>query len=131
MPPCPPLGDALKVIYSDGCEYAFCKVPKRYEIIHNNNIAITSLTGPQRTLLFSCQVVPDSFRPHRWQHTRLPCPSLSPRVCQSSCPLNQWCHPTISYSVTLFFCLHSFPASGSFPMSWQFVSGGQVLELQL
>ena len=49
-------------------------------------------------------------------------------VCPSSCPLNQWCHPTISSSVAPFsFCLHSFPASGSFPMSWVFPSGSQSI----
>ena len=52
------------------------------------------------------------------QHSRLPCPSPSPRVFPSSCPLNQWRHPTISSSVTLFsFCLQSFLTSGSFPVS--------------
>ena len=57
---------------------------------------------------------------------RLPCPSLSPGVCSNSCPLNQWCHPTISSSVTSFsFCLQSFPPSGPFPVSWLFTSGGQ------
>ena len=62
---------------------------------------------------------------HEMQHTRLLCSSPSPRVCPSSCPLNWWCHPTISSSVTLFsFCLHSFPASVSFPMSQLFSSGG-------
>ena len=55
---------------------------------------------------------------------RPPCPSPSPRVCPSSCPLHQWCHPAISSSDTLFsFCLQSFPASGTFPMSWLFTSG--------
>ena len=59
-----------------------------------------------------------TLRFHVLQHTRLPCPSLSPGVCSSSCPLSQWCNPTISSSATLFsFCLQSFPASGSFPMS--------------
>ena len=48
----------------------------------------------------------------------------APRICPSSCPLNQWCHPTISSSVA-FFCLQSFPASGSFPMSQLFTSDGQ------
>ena len=61
------------------------------------------------------------------QHARLPCPSPSLRVCPSSCPLHQWCHPTISTSVTLFFCLWSFSASGSFPMCWLFASGGQSI----
>ena len=55
----------------------------------------------------------------------LPCPSLSPRVCSNSCPLSQWCYLTISSSATLFFCLPSFPASGTFPMSWLLTSGGQ------
>ena len=54
------------------------------------------------------------------------CPSLSHGVCSNSCPLSRWCHPTISSSATLFsFCLLSFPASGSFPVSCLFTSGGQ------
>ena len=53
-----------------------------------------------------------SLQPHGLQHTRLPCPSLSPRVCSNSCPLSQWCHPIISSSVTPFSsCLQSFSAS--------------------
>ena len=61
----------------------------------------------------------------RLQHARLPCPSLFPRVCSSSYSLNQWCHPTISFSVVPFsFYLQSFPVSGSFPMSWLFISDG-------
>ena len=52
------------------------------------------------------------LRPHGLQHTRLPCPSLSPGICSNSSPLSRWCHPTISYSVIPFsFCLQSFPAS--------------------
>ena len=47
-------------------------------------------------LLFSCSVVSDSLWPHGLQHTRLPCPSLSPGFCSNSCPLSWWCHPTIS-----------------------------------
>ena len=57
--------------------------------------------------------------PHGLQHSKLPCPSLSPRVCSNSRPLSQWCYLTISSPAALFsFCLQSFPASGSFPMSW-------------
>ena len=68
----------------------------------------------------------NSLRPHGLWHARLPCPSLSPRVCSNSCPLSRWCHPTISSSVVPFSsCLQSFPASGSFPMSQVFTSGGQ------
>ena len=77
-------------------------------------------------LLFSRSVVPDSLWPHGLQHTRLLCPSLAPQICSKSCPWSQWCHPTISFSVTpLSSCLQSFPASGSFLASWFFTSGGQ------
>ena len=78
-------------------------------------------------LLLSCSVVSDSLWPHRQQHARLPCPSLSPRVCSNSCPLSQWRHPTISSSIIPFSCLQSFPASGSFPNSLLFASGGQSI----
>ena len=75
--------------------------------------------------LFSCKAVSDSLRPHGLQYARLPCPSPSPGACSNSCPLSRWCHPTISFSVALFFCLESFPASRSFSMSRLFISGGQ------
>ena len=79
-------------------------------------------------LLFSCQVLSDSYWCHRLQHARLPCPLPSPRICPSPCLFKWWCHPTISSSVTLFFfCLQSFPASGSFPMSQLFTLGGQSI----
>ena len=62
--------------------------------------------------------------PHGLQHTRLPRPSLSPRVCSNSCPLSRWCYLTISSSATLFSsCPQSFPASGSSPVSQLFASG--------
>ena len=86
----------------------------------------------RNNLSFSHKVVSDSLGLHGLQYGRLPCPSLSPWVCSHSCPLSRWCHPTISSSVTLFSsCLQSFAASGSFPVSRLFESGGQVLELQL
>ena len=69
--------------------------------------------------------MPKSLWTHGMQHTRSPCPSPSPRVCSNSCPLSQWCHPTISSSVAPFSCSQSFPASGSFPVSQLFTSGGQ------
>ena len=76
-------------------------------------------------LLFICSVMSSFLWPHGLQHARLPCPSLSPRACSSSCPLNQWCIPTISSSVIpSSSCLQSFPASGSFPMSHLSASGG-------
>ena len=79
-------------------------------------------------LLFSGSVVSNSLRPHELHHTRLPCPSLSPRVCSNLCPLSWRCYLTISSSAaTFFFCLQSFPASGSFPMSWLFTSDAQSI----
>ena len=69
---------------------------------------------------YRCSVLKSclTLGPHEPEHARLPCSSLSPRVCSNSCPLSQWCHPAISSSAALFsFCLQSFPASGSFPMS--------------
>ena len=74
---------------------------------------------------FSRSVMSDSLRPHEPQHTRPPCPSPTPRVHPNPSPLSQWCHPTISSSVFPFSCLQSFQASGSFPMSYFFTSGGQ------
>ena len=75
---------------------------------------------------FSRSVVSNSLWPHGQQHARLPCPSPTPKACSNSCPLSQWCHPTISSSVIPFSSyLQSFQASGSFPMSQLFASGGQ------
>ena len=71
-----------------------------------------------------------SLRPHGLQHTRPPCPSPTPGVYSNSCPLSRWCHPTILSSVNSFFSgLQSFPASGSFPMSQFFASGGQSIRV--
>ena len=67
-----------------------------------------------------------TLQPHGLQHTRLPCPSPTPRTYSNSCPLSQWCHPTISSSVVPFSShLQSFPASGSalcirWPKYWSF-----------
>ena len=72
------------------------------------------------------------LRPHGLQHTRVPCPSPTPGAYSNSCPSSWWYHPNISSSVVPFFsCLQSFPASGSFPMSQFFASGGQSIEFQL
>ena len=79
-----------------------------------------------RSVQFSRSVMSNSLWPHGLQHARPPCSSPVPRVYSNSCPLSQWCHPTISSSVIPFSsCLQSFPASGSFPMSQFFTSGGQ------
>ena len=70
----------------------------------------------------------DSLWPHEPQHARTPCPSPTPRAYSNSCPLSQWCHPTISSSIAPFSSYpKSFPASGSFQMSQFFASGGQSI----
>ena len=72
----------------------------------------------------------NSLRTHGLQDARLPCPSPTPRTCPKSYLLSWWCHPIISSSVAPFFsCPPSFPASGSFPMSWIFSSGGQRIRV--
>ena len=77
---------------------------------------------------FSRSVLSDYLWPRGLQHTRLACPSPIPRVYTNSCPLNQWCHPTISSSVVPFSsCPQSLPASWPFPMSQFFASGGQSI----
>ena len=77
-----------------------------------------SLVPQPSPLLFSRSAVSHSLQPHGLQHSRLPCPSPSPRTCTNSCPLSQSCHPTISFSVIPFSsCPLSFPVSGSVVMS--------------
>ena len=79
-------------------------------------------------LQFSHSVVSPSLPPHGLQYARLLCPSPSPRAYSNSCPSSQWYHPTTSCSVVCFSsCLQSFSASGSFPMSHFFTSGGQSI----
>ena len=89
-----------------------------------NTVVGLVLTQPgsilNASLLSSCPVV---HWPHRLQHARAPCPSQSPGVCPSSRSLHQWCRPAITSSDALFsYCLQSFPASGTFPMSYLFTS---------
>jgi len=77
---------------------------------------------------FSCSVMSNSLRLHRLQHARPPCPSPTPRAYSNSRSLSRWCHPTISSSVIpVSYCLQSFLASGSFPMSQFFTSSGQSI----
>ena len=76
----------------------------------------------------SRSVVSSSLRSHGLKHARLSCPSPTPGACSNSCPSSWWCHPTISFSVIPFSsCLQSFLASGSFPLSQFFASGGQSI----
>ena len=82
----------------------------------------SSVSSVSRSVVFG------SLQPRRLQHTRPPCPSPTPRACSNSCPSSQWCYPTDLTSVVPFSsCLQSFPASGFFPMSQFFPSGGQSI----
>ena len=77
---------------------------------------------------FSHSVVSSALSPHELQHARPPCPSPTPGVYLNSCPLSQWCHPTISPSLISFSsCPQSFLVSGSFQMSQLLASGGQSI----
>ena len=94
-------------------------LPFNFNILENNEIL---------SVQFSCSVMSKSLQSHGLHHTRLPCPSPIPRVCSNSCPLSQWCHPTMSSSVVPFSsCLQSLSASGSFQISQFFTSGGQSI----
>ena len=85
-------------------------------------------TGKKLHSQSSCSVMSNSLQPHGLQHTRLPCPSPTPGACSNSHPSSQWCHPTISSSVIpVSPWLQLFPASGSFPVSQFFTSGGQSI----
>ena len=95
---------------------------------HDSNLCYSRINYNPGSVQFGGPVMSDSLWPHGLQHTSLPCPSPTPKACSNSCPLSQWCHPTISSSVIPFFsCLQSFPASGFFPMSQFFALSGQSI----
>ena len=95
---------------------------------NNSFWKLSSILSHLFSVQFSCSVVSNSLWPHGLQHTRLPCPSPTPGACLNSCPSSQWCHLAISSSVIPFSsCLQFFPASGSFPKSQFFASGGQSI----
>ena len=86
------------------------------------------LTSLINSVQFSCSVVSNSLWPHGLQHARPSCPSPTPGVSWNSCPLSQWCHPTISSSVVpISSCLQSLPEAWSFQMTQFFASGGQSI----
>ena len=84
----------------------------------------------EESVQFSHSVMSDSLQPRVLQQARLPCPSPTPGACSNSCLSSWWCHLTISTSVFPFSsCFQSFPASGSFPKSQFFASGGQTIRV--
>ena len=121
LPSSPALSTCLSM-----CIYfwALCSVP----LIHMSDFLPIPYNLDYCSVKFSRSVVSDSLWPHGLQHARPPCPSPTPTVYPDSCALSQWCHPTISFSIIpSSSCLQSFPASGSFPMSQLFISGGQSI----
>ena len=105
----------------------FVPWPQIWTTLHKMGMAISPPHKDEMRVLSSrCSVVSNSLESHGLQHTRLPCPTLSARVCSDSGPPSRWCHPTVLSSVAPFSsCPQSFPTSGSFPMSRLFASGGQ------
>ena len=86
-----------------------------------NSIRLFEFSSVSRSVMF------DSLQPQGLQHARLPCPLPTLGAYWNSCPSSWWCHPTNSSSVIPFSHLQSFPASGSFPVSQFFESGGQSI----
>ena len=110
-------------IYIDLC-VVNCKFADSWFIFNH----LTVLNPYFSSVQFSRSVMSDSLWPHKLQHANISCPSSAPGAYSRSCPLSQWCHPTLSSSVTpLSSCPQSFPESGSFRMSWLLASGGQSI----
>ena len=113
-----------------------CEMPGRMKHKLESGLTEEKLTTsdiqmtPHLSVQFSHSVLSNSLQPHELQQNRPSYPSPTPRVYPNSCPLSQWCHPTISSSVIPFSsCLQSFPASWSFPMSQVFTSSSQNNEV--
>ena len=124
------------LIFSDCNVIEYDMIPVKYEefikfvFLTYHQIYTKWKLSNSNLVQFNRLVVSNSLRPRGLQQARLPCPSPTPEACSNSCPLGQWCHPTISSSVVPFSsCPHSFPASGSFLMSRFFTSGGQSIGL--
>ena len=94
--------------------------------LESHGLQHTRLPCPTLSARVCSDSGPPLWNPMDCKHTRLPCPTLSARVCSDSGPPSRWCHPTVLSSVAPFSsCPQSFPTSGSFPMSRLFASGGQ------
>ena len=103
-----------EIVWCLSCVWRACSNPASVLNIQGRELRLAAVSQSRLTL-----------QPHGLRHASLPCPSPSPGPCSNPCPLSRWCHPTTSSSVIPFSShLQSFPASGSFPLSWLFASGG-------
>ena len=117
----------LSSTVSQGCSSS-CPLSQWCYLTISSSAAPFSFCPWSFPVQFSCSVISEHLRPHGPQQDRLPCPSPTPGACSNSCPLNQWCPPTISPSVIPFSShLQSFPALGSCQMNQFFTSGGQCI----
>ena len=100
----------------------------KYHLVSSYSAQGVVPDSSHRSVHFSHSATSNSLQPHELQHTRLPCPSPTPKAYSNSCPSSLWCHPTISSSVVPFSShLQYFPASGSFHMRQFLASGGQSI----
>ena len=100
-------------------------------LVRNHTLIAVSINW-EGSLLFSCSVMFDSMRPHGLQHARLPCPSLSSRVCSDSCLLSQWCiQPSHPLSTPSPLALNLSQHQGLFQWVNSFHQVAKLLELQL
>ena len=122
-PPCCLLRNAL-LEHSHTHLFTYCLCL----LIHYNRRAEELQQRPYGPSVQFRSVMSNSLWPQGLQHTRPPCPSPTPGACSNSCPLSQWCPPTISSSLVPFSSYpQSFPASGAFQMSQFSISGGQSI----
>ena len=134
--PAPNAGGMSLILVGEGPScFTYPCTPKKSSFSINNweiNKRISMWPNPSEiifsSVLLSLSVLSNSLWSHGLQHARPFCPSPTPAVYSSSCPLSRWCHSTISSSVVLFPShLQSFSASGSFQMSLLFASGSQSI----
>ena len=112
--------------HSHNIPFKMTGLVRRFILRRNMSLSKIYCYIDSSSVQFSHSVMSDSLGLHELQHTRLPYQSQTSRVCPNPCPLSRWCYPTISSPVVPFSsCPQSFPASGSFPVSQLFTSGGQ------
>ena len=122
---------ALDLRWKQSLSLAWDQIPSEPKVNFQTStpqLSVSAPFNPFSLVQFSCSVMSKSLQPHEPQHARPPCPSPTSGVYPNSCPLSQWCHPTISSSIISFStCLQSFPTSGCFQMNQLLTSGGHSI----